>query len=140
MFAPIDGFQLFLRLSCACLAGLIIGGERESQRKSAGLRTHILVCFGSALLVLVSIQTGAAQQSIEAFSRVVQGVITGVGFIGAGTIFHSDRVHGLTSAAAVWVSAALGITAACGLLWLTLLSAVMTWFVLRVLDKFEKII
>ncbi|MGB3299723.1 MAG: MgtC/SapB family protein [Phormidesmis sp.] len=138
MLAPVPWPQLAIRLGCALLVGAIIGFEREGQGKPAGLRTHILVSLGSALMVAVSIQTGAAQDSIDSFSRIVQGVITGVGFIGAGTIFHSDRVHGLTSAAAIWLSSGLGIAAACGLWQLSILSALATWFILRVLDRLER--
>ncbi len=140
MLAPVSGPQLALRLGCALLVGAIVGFERENKGKSAGLRTHILVSLGSALMVAVSIQTGAAQESIDSFSRIVQGVITGVGFIGAGTIFRADRVHGLTSAAAIWLSSGLGIAAACGLWQLSLVSALAAWFILRVLNKLERFI
>lgn len=138
MLAPVSWPQLAIRLGCALLAGAIIGLERENQRKSAGLRTHILVSLGSALMVAVSIQTGAAEESIDSFSRIVQGVITGVGFIGAGTIFRADRVHGLTSAAAIWLSSGLGIAAACGLWQLSIVSALTALFILRVLNGLER--
>jgi putative Mg2+ transporter-C (MgtC) family protein len=119
------------------LAGAVIGWERESQDKPAGLRTNILVSFGSALFVLIPIQLGAAQNNPDFLGRVISAVISGVGFIGAGTILHSSRVRGLTSAAAIWISAALGITMACGLWLIGLIGIVVTWIVLRVLDRLE---
>lgn len=133
----IDWLTLFLRLGCALLSGAIIGLERETKQKPAGLRTNMLVSLGAALFVLVPIQLGAAQQSADALSRTIQGIITGVGFIGAGTIFRDSKVEGLTSAAATWVAAALGIAAGCGFWILGIAGAVITWLVLRVVKKLE---
>lgn len=107
------------------------------KHKPAGFRTNLLVSFGAAVFVLIPIQVGAAQQSVDALARVIQGVITGVGFIGGGTILRSTKVRGLTSAAAIWVSASLGISAACGLWMLSLSSAVVGWLILQVLEKLE---
>lgn len=135
--APISDVLLLSRLGLALLAGTIIGWERESQDKPAGLRTNILVSFGSALFVLIPIQLGAAQDNPDFLGRVISSVISGVGFIGAGTIIHSSRVRGLTSAAAIWVSAALGITMACGLWVIGLIGIVVTWIVLSLLDRIE---
>jgi putative Mg2+ transporter-C (MgtC) family protein len=137
VFAPINLAQLSLRLACALLAGAIIGWERETKGKPAGFRTNLLVSFGAALFVLIPIQAGLAQYSVDALARVIQGVITGVGFIGAGTILRSPKVRGLTSAAAIWVSASLGISAACGLWPLSLGGAVIGWLILRVLEMLE---
>jgi putative Mg2+ transporter-C (MgtC) family protein len=128
---------LLSRLGLALLAGTVIGWERESQDKPAGLRTNILVSFGSALFVLIPIELGVAQDNPDFLGRVISSVITGVGFIGAGTILHSSRVRGLTSAAAIWVSAALGITMGCGLWLIGLIGIVVTWIVLSVLDRIE---
>jgi len=72
--------------------------------------------------------------------RSIQGVMTGAGFVGAGTVFRKNRVHGLTSAAAVWVSAALSIAAACGQWQLCLIGAAIAWIVLRILDNVEKFV
>lgn len=137
-FAPISWQNIALRLGIALLAGAIIGLERETKSKPAGLRTNMLVSFGSALLVLVPIQIGAAQQNLDVLGRAISGVITGVGFIGGGTILRESRVKGLTSAAATWVSAALGITAGCGLWILSLIGALITWIILRLFDKWEQ--
>lgn len=109
-FAPIGWQGILLRLGIALVTGAIIGLERETQHKPAGLRTNMLVSFGSALIVLVPIEIGAAQQNVDVLGRAISGVISGIGFIGGGTILRESKVRGLTSAAAIWVSAALGIT------------------------------
>lgn len=137
-FAPIGWSNLALRLGVALLVGAIIGLEREMKSKPAGLRTNMLVSFGSALVVIVPIEIGAAEQNLDVLGRAISGVISGIGFIGGGTILRESKVKGLTSAAAVWVSAALGITVGCGLWILGLAGAVVTWIILRLLDKLEE--
>ena len=135
---PVGDLHLLLRLGIALLIGAVIGWERETKGKAAGFRTNLLVSFGTALLVLIPIQTGMAERSVEAMSRVIQGVIAGIGFIGGGTILRGDSdVKGLTSAAAIWVSAALGIAAGCGLWRLSLVGVVVGWLILRVLENLE---
>ena len=135
---PISWQGILLRLGIALVVGIIIGLERETKQKPAGLRTNMLVSFGSALMVLVPIEIGAAQKNVDILGRTISGVITGVGFIGGGTILRESRVKGLTSAAAIWVSAALGITVGCGLWLLGLLGALVTWIILRLFDKWEE--
>jgi putative Mg2+ transporter-C (MgtC) family protein len=101
------------RLGMAVLVGGILGINRELHHKSAGLRTHALVSLGAALAMVTIMATGNADAN--AVSRVIQGLVTGVGFIGAGVILHHEtdhRVVGLSTAASIWVAAALGI--ACG--------------------------
>ena len=137
-FAPIGWQGISLRLGIALVVGAIIGLERETKHKPAGLRTNMLVSFGSALIVLVPIEIGAAQQNLDILGRAISGVITGVGFIGGGTILRESRVRGLTSAAAIWVSSALGITVGCGLWLLGLVGALVTWIILRLFDKWEE--
>ena len=137
-FAPLDWLNISLRLGIALLTGAIIGLERETKSKPAGLRTNMLVSFGSALIVLVPIQIGAAEQNLDILGRVISGVISGVGFIGGGTILRESKVKGLTSAAASWVSAALGITAGCGLWLLGLIGALITWIILRLFDNWKE--
>jgi putative Mg2+ transporter-C (MgtC) family protein len=115
-----DGFlsvkqwtHLIVRISAACVVGGIVGYQRQRLHKAAGVRTHMLVAVGSAFFVAVPYLDGMSQSDI---SRVVQGVVTGIGFLGAGVILkpHESRtVKGLTSAACIWYVAALGI--ACGL-------------------------
>jgi len=137
-FAPIGWQGISLRLGMALVVGLIIGLEREIKDKPAGLRTNMLVSFGSALIVLVPIEIGAAEQNLDVLGRAISGVISGVGFIGGGTILRESRVKGLTSAAAIWISAALGITIGTGLWILGLAGAIVTWIILRVVDKWEQ--
>ena len=108
---------ILFRLLMAALAGGIVGWNRFRAGKSAGIGTHALVAFGSALFVVVPIQLGSPGDQ-QAYTRVIQGIATGVGFLGAGEIFResteSNRIHGLTSAAAMWVTASLGVVAGCG--------------------------
>ncbi len=104
-----------LRLVAATLIGSGIGLDREVRRKPAGLRTHALVSLGAALLTVVTIRLAPPSAAhLEAVSRVIQGIIAGVGFLGGGAILKSEgeMVHGLTTAASIWLVASLGI--ACG--------------------------
>jgi putative Mg2+ transporter-C (MgtC) family protein len=129
----------------ALLSGAVIGLERQLRHKPAGLRTHMLVSLGSALFALVPLSVLDLQPSADSLSRVIQGIAAGVGFLGAGEILHESsqgaqrpEVHGLTSAAAIWVSAALGIAAGCGLWQLGLIGAVLSFLILNVFKKFER--
>jgi putative Mg2+ transporter-C (MgtC) family protein len=110
-----DTMELVLRLVAATLIGSGIGLDREVRRKPAGMRTHALVSLGAALLTVVVFRIGppGADQT-AAVSRVIQGIIAGVGFLGGGAILKSDNemVQGLTTAASIWLVACLGI--ACG--------------------------
>ena len=135
--APISNVQLVLRLVIALLAGAVIGWEREAKNKSAGLRTNMLVSFGSAFFVLIPIQIGVAQQNPDILGRAIASIATGVGFIGGGTILRSSKVKGLTSAAAIWISSALGVAIGCGLWLIGLISALVTWCILNLLAKLE---
>lgn len=115
-----DGEQLIrvlVRLFVAVVLGSIIGFKRERDGKAAGLRTHIIVSLGSALFVLSLIETGATAGEV---TRVVQGIATGIGFVGAGCIVKprsigpDDTVRGLTTAADIWLTAAVGVAAGLG--------------------------
>jgi len=111
---PLPYGEVFIRLGAAVAAGALIGLDRELRRKPAGLRTLALVSLGSALFVLETL--AAAGAYTDATSRVIQGVVTGVGFLGAGSIMRSadeESVRGLTTAASIWIAAATGV--ACGL-------------------------
>jgi putative Mg2+ transporter-C (MgtC) family protein len=106
---------VFLRLGAAVAVGALIGLDRELRRKPAGLRTLALVSLGSAVFILETIDPTHAGYT-DATSRVVQGIVTGVGFLGAGSIMRGasdDSIRGLTTAASIWLAAASGI--ACGL-------------------------
>ncbi|MGH9141566.1 MAG: MgtC/SapB family protein [Vicinamibacterales bacterium] len=111
---PPDSMDIVCRLLAAAVIGGCIGLDREVRRKPAGLRTHALVSLGAALVTVVMVRFSPATDHIDAVSRAIQGIIAGVGFLGAGTILKSEHefVHGLTTAASIWLVASLGI--ACG--------------------------
>ncbi|HYU24978.1 MAG TPA: MgtC/SapB family protein [Thermoanaerobaculia bacterium] len=111
---PPDTSELVLRLLAAAVIGSGIGIDREVRGKPAGMRTHALVSLGAALCTVVVIRLAPPNIAhLDAVSRVIQGIIAGVGFLGAGAILKSpESVHGLTTAASIWFVAALGI--ACG--------------------------
>jgi putative Mg2+ transporter-C (MgtC) family protein len=129
-------FDIFLRLGAAMLIGAIIGLNRELHHKSTGVRTLGLVALGSAIAVLA-----VAKDADADASRVIQGVITGVGFLGAGVILHGPtgvQVQGLTTAATIWITASLGVL--CGLAaWPILaIGGVLTGFLLIAGGPIEK--
>jgi putative Mg2+ transporter-C (MgtC) family protein len=108
--------RITVRLLIAAVLGGILGFEREHKGKAAGVRTHMLVALGAALFVLVPQMSGS---QADAMSRVVQGVIAGIGFLGAGTILKNTegdegQVKGLTTAAGLWMTAAIGVSAGMG--------------------------
>ena len=106
--------RVVLRLMLAALLGGLVGIERERRGKAAGVRTHMLVSMGAALFMLVAQQSGMDSADL---SRVAQGVIAGIGFLGAGTILKDsddEKVKGLTTAAGIWLTAAIGIAAGMG--------------------------
>jgi putative Mg2+ transporter-C (MgtC) family protein len=122
-----------VRLFVAALLGGLLGYQREYTGKAAGIRTHVLVAVGAALLVTVAQQAGMASADV---SRIIQGVVTGIGFLGAGTIVkHQDPGHvsGLTTAAGIWLTAAVGITAGLGREWLAITATLLALMVLIVL-------
>jgi len=126
------------RLGLAAALGAIMGYQRESVHSTAGLRTHILVCLGAAFFVLASVEAGQTSADV---SRVIQGIVAGIGFLGAGTILKvGDRleVHGLTTAASVWLTAAIGTGAGLGHIWLPTVGAVIGWIVLGPIGRIEK--
>ena len=131
---------VIIRLVTAGILGGVLGAERESMGKPAGLRTHILVALGSALFVIAPHQAGLAEGDI---GRIIQGVAAGIGFIGAGTILkvtQREEITGLTTAASVWLTAAIGIAAAVGPLWVPLVCATCAWFVLYFFGNIESAI
>jgi putative Mg2+ transporter-C (MgtC) family protein len=131
-----DLVRITLRLLAAMLFGGILGYEREQTGKAAGLRTHILVAMGTALFVLAPLEAGLP--SIEA-SRIVQGVAAGIGFIGAGAILKREvakEIRGLTTAAGLWTTAAVGIAAGLGRIGLAALATALAWVTLAVLSRF----
>ena len=126
-----------VRLAVAIALGGVLGLEREEEHKSAGMRTHMLVSAGACLFVLAPMQAGA---SIEHLTRVIQGLTTGIGFLGAGTILKLPKhqvVRGLTTAATIWVTAAVGTAVGIGRLWPALSMAVLALVVLQILRRLD---
>ena len=140
--------NLVVKLSLSLLVGSLIGLNRQSENKPAGLRTHMLVTLGSTIFVMTSFPNNQEQVNHESMSRVIQGITTGVGFLGAGEIFRQSdvsqnrqnhiKISGLTSAAAIWVSSALGVAIGAGLYPLALVSVLMTWITLSIIKRFER--
>jgi putative Mg2+ transporter-C (MgtC) family protein len=122
--------HVLIRLTAATILGAIVGYERERARKPAGLRTHMLVTAGTTVFILACAGAG---MSADGLSRVVQGLVTGIGFIGAGSILKvTDRgdVHGLTTAASVWMTAAIGVAVGLGALGVAMLSTAAAFIIL----------
>ena len=127
-----DYTEILLRMVLATFAGGFIGLEREVVHKPAGVRTHMLVCLGSALFVLVTIESLPGEAA-----RIIAGIATGIGFLGAGTIFKAKNdVHGLTTAASIWAVAGVGIAIGFGYYMITLLAVVLILIILQ-LNKME---
>ena len=136
---------IVLRLGAATLIGCLLGLDRELRDKPAGMRTHGLVCLGSALITLSSLEITFTGERLDGAGalRAVQGLMAGIGFLGGGAILRDSSktsIQGLTTAASLWVTACLGI--ACGMgLWLTTLTAVgLTLLVLTFGIRIEKAI
>jgi len=131
--------RMFVRLLLAAVLGGLLGIEREQHGKDAGVRTHMLVAMGAALFVLVSQQSGMPNADL---SRVVQGVIAGVGFLGAGAILKLDgeeRVKGLTTAAGIWLTAAIGVAAGMGREATAVLSTLLTLAIFALVPKLVRL-
>lgn len=126
------------RLTVAMLLGGVIGLERLREHKAAGFRTHMMVALGAALFTLVTMEASMQPQDL---SRVIQGVATGVGFLGAGTILQvheQHRIEGLTSAATIWLTAAVGMAVGAGWLWPALVGVALAWTTLSTLHRIER--
>jgi len=129
-----------VRLVFAALLGGLLGLQRELAGKEAGLRTHMLVCVGAALFVLIPQLEG---MKLSDMSRVVQGIVTGVGFLGAGTILKQadeKRIHGLTTAAGIWLTSAIGIGVGMGRLGSALLGSLVAFVILSLLASVEDVV
>lgn len=134
----VEAVRLVIRLLVAAILGALLGWQREMEGKAAGVRTHILVAIGSAAFVAVPHQSGASPEGI---SRIVQGLVAGIGFLGAGCIMKLDQgreIVGLTTAAGVWLTAAVGAAAGTGREASALLIGLMGWFTLAVIGRSEK--
>lgn len=130
--------KVVLRLITASILGGLLGYEREIKGKSAGLRTHMLVALGAAIFIIVPQQAGV---STEEVSRVLQGLIAGVGFLGAGAIMigqQRENETGLTTAASIWITAAIGVTVGMGFEATAVLSTLITLGILALLPRYRK--
>ena len=129
--------SLVTRLVTAMILGAVIGAQREAIGKPAGLRTHMLVAMGGALFVLAPLQSG---MDLDGMSRVIQGIITGIGFIGGGAILKLQEqraIEGLTTAAGIWLTAAVGITAGLGRWGLAVTGTILAWITLSLIGRIE---
>ena len=139
-----DELVIVVRLAVALVIGALIGLERSLHGRPAGFRTHSLVCLASALLMLVTVYQlqWMKEFPIEALradpTRMAQGIMTGIGFLGAGVIFKEGlTVRGLTTAASIWVTSAIGILVGIGFYFPAILGAAMTLAVLAVFRMIE---
>ena len=134
---PAEAARLGVRLLFAILLGAVIGYDRERNASSAGLRTHMLVALGAALFVIVPQHGGFDSADM---SRVVQGLIAGIGFLGAGAIIKLDdrqEIKGLTTAASIWLTAAIGMTAGLGQLATAIVGTVVGFVVLAIVPRID---
>jgi putative Mg2+ transporter-C (MgtC) family protein len=129
--------QICVRLFIAVLLGGLLGYERERNESAAGLRTHMMVALGAALFIVAPLQAG---MPMEDLSRVLQGVIAGIGFLGAGAIIKlsdKEQIKGLTTAASIWATAAIGMAAGMGREMTAILSTALALVILAVLPRLE---
>lgn len=131
--------RVTVRLVAAILLGGVVGLERERMGKPAGLRTHMLVCLGTVAFILACSESNFTSDSI---SRVIQGILAGIGFIGAGAILKTSEkqdvhVHGLTTAAGIWMTAAIGVAIGLGRLGVALLCTFFIVIILSLARRFE---
>lgn len=129
--------RVVIRLAAAAILGSVIGFERERAGKAAGLRTHILVALGTCVFVVACSGYG---MSSDGLSRVIQGIVTGIGFLGAGTILklNDERdIQGLTTSAGIWMTSAIGVAVGLGSLGLALLATILTLIVLALLRAID---
>lgn len=123
----------------AVVLGGLIGLEREIKGKVAGLRTNILICLGAAVFTIISRQMSSDQEA--SLTRIAAGVVTGVGFLGAGAIIRGgDGIHGLTSAATIWIVASIGMACGAGFCYLAATSTIAALIVLTGLTPLEKFV
>ncbi|WP_312090564.1 MgtC/SapB family protein [Chryseobacterium sp.] len=125
-----------LLIFVSVILGVLIGAEREYRNKSAGLRTFILICFGSCLFTILSIKIGVNNPD-----RIAANIITGIGFLGAGVIFKGDnKIDGITTATTIWATSSIGMAVGSGYVYLSLLGTFLILIILSFLTFFEKFI
>jgi putative Mg2+ transporter-C (MgtC) family protein len=134
-----DALNVVFRLFLAALVGAVPGLQREQLGMPAGLRTHMLVSIGAAIFMMAALEADA---SIDATTRVIQGLATGIGFVGAGAILkykEGTEIRGLTTAASVWLTAALGTAVGAGRIWLPIVGGVTAFLVLSLFRRVEAV-
>ena len=129
--------RLLIRLVIAMLLGALVGIQRERTGKPAGLRTHMLVSMGAALFVIAPIELG---MSLDGLSRIIQGIVTGIGFIGGGAILklvNEREIEGVTTAAGIFLTAASGVAVGLGRIGLAVISAILALITLSWIGRLE---
>ena len=139
---PFSPLEMIVRIFVAILIGCIVGSERQYKNRPAGLRTHVLVCLGACTIALIEcifmhqVDSTASVHITYNFGRMSAQVISGIGFLGAGTIFMSERkIGGLTTAASLWNIACLGLATGYGYYWMSLLGCILVLGVLMTLQR-----
>lgn len=136
-----DIWKLIVRLLCAVVCGLIIGSERKARSKEAGPRTHAIVCFASALMMIISKYAFTDINGSYDVERIAAQIVTGIGFLGAGMIFYKrDIIQGLTTAAGIWATAGIGMAIGSGMIIIGIVSTVIILLIqvflhIRVINK-----
>lgn len=139
---PLTIAAVLMRIGLAMVIGAVIGIEREIKNRPAGMRTHVLVCVGAALVSLIESQTVADVVALGnasigvSMGRITTSVVSGVGFLGAGTIFMSDRkISGLTTAASLWCTACIGLAVGSGYILMAVAAGVIVLVILRLMQR-----
>ena len=139
---PLTIAAVLMRIGVAVVIGAVIGIEREIKNRPAGMRTHVLVCVGAALVSLIESQTVADVVALGnasigvSMGRITTSVVSGVGFLGAGTIFMSDRkISGLTTAASLWCTACIGLAVGSGYILMAVAAGVIVLVILRLMQR-----
>jgi putative Mg2+ transporter-C (MgtC) family protein len=130
--------QVVVRLLIAAVLGGSIGLERGLKGKAAGLRTQMLVCMGTTIVIMVARLDGIP---LSELSKIIEGVLAGIGFIGGGVILkltQERQIRGVTTAASIWTTAAIGIAVGLGQIWIALVSMIVVWLILVVIGYVEK--
>lgn len=131
---------IFLRLFLAVVCGAIIGLEREVRDKAAGLRTHILVCIGACLFGMLGLELTASYRDADIL-RLAQGLLIGMGFLGAGVIMREGAsIRGLTTAAGIWVMGAVGFAIGVGSYYIALVGTLFSFLTIALFGKVEKLV
>jgi putative Mg2+ transporter-C (MgtC) family protein len=135
--------EIVARLIAAVLCGALIGWNREREDKPAGLRTHMLVSLGAASFTVVMLELLRRYPGVSTVegdpTRIIQGIATGIGFLGAGSIFRSEnRVHGMTTAAGIWVVGAIGVACGAGAWIVAVVATLLTFMILSLTVRLER--